>query len=91
MVNVVGSRDKYDRWKPKGFEDYLTVNEVVTIIKRDRRRLTQLEKAGKLPRPVRVKVGRLQVRLYSPEEVKQIKAYFKNAKPGNPNNRKEPQ
>lgn len=88
MVNVVGSTDNYDRWKPVNLRDHKTMAEVCAIVKRDRRRITQLEKAGKLPRPIRVKVGKLKVRLYSPEDVKTIKTYFKNARPGNPKQRK---
>lgn len=76
--------DPFGRVKPKGFEDYLTVMEVARIINRDRSALARLEKKGKLPKPIRVKVGRLQVRLYSPEEVEQIVEYFKNIKPGRP-------
>lgn len=84
MVNVVGSKDNYDRLKPEGFRSFLTVAEVCAIVNRDRRRLTQLEKKGRIPSPIRVKIGRLRVRLYSPEEVKEIQRYFENAKPGNP-------
>lgn len=88
MVNVVGSKDNYDRFKPDGFEKYKTMAEVCAVVNRDRRRITQLEKAGKLPKPVRVKVGRLSVRLYDAKQVRTIKRYFETAKPGNPSNRK---
>lgn len=84
MVNIVGSKDNYARWKPAGFKDHKTVAEVCAIVGRDRRRLTQLEKAGRIPAPIRVKVGRLRVRLYSKSEVRTIQRYFKAAKPGNP-------
>jgi len=76
--------DPFSRIKPKGFEDYLTVMEVARLVKRDRSALARAEKRGKLPRPIRVKVGRLQVRLYSPEEVEQVIEHFKNVKPGRP-------
>ena len=89
MVNVVGSKDDYSRWKPAGFKKHKTIQEVATLVQRSTDRIKQLEKLGRLPKPIRVKVGRLKVRLYSPEEVKVIKVHFKNAKPGNPNQRKQ--
>lgn len=87
MVNVVGSKDNYQRWKPDKYKNYLTMAELCAKVQRDRRRITQLEKASVLPAPIRVNVGRLKVRLYSPEQVKLIVKHFKNAKPGNPRNR----
>jgi len=82
MVNVVGSRDDYSRWKPEGFEDYFTTAELCRAVRRDRSRIFRYEKEGLIPSPVRVKVGRLKVRLYSPQEVRQIADFFKNLKPG---------
>ena len=79
---AVGAKDKYERWKPEGFEKHKTVSEVCRIIKRDRRQLIVLEGKGYIPKPIRVKAGRLQVRLYSPDEVAKIVAYFKDIKPG---------
>jgi hypothetical protein len=86
MTNV-GQRDKSERWKPEGFEHYLTMSELCRIVKRDNSRIRSLEKdaaAGKIkfPSPIRVKVGKLSVRLYSPEEVEQVKEWFRHARPG---------
>lgn len=78
MVNVVGSRDNYDRWKPDELANHKTIQEVADIVKRSTDRIKQLEKKGVLPKPIRVKVGRLQVRLYSPSEVEKIEQHFKN-------------
>lgn len=86
---MVGSKDDYSRWKPEGFKSYRTIQEVATIVQRSTDRIKQLEKAGRLPKPIRVKVGRLAVRLYSPDQVRKIKTHFKNAKPGNPNQRRK--
>lgn len=72
----------FERVKPKGFEHHLTVLEVARIVNRDRSALARAEKLGRIPKPVRVKVGRLQVRLYSPEEVEKIKEHFVTVKPG---------
>lgn len=84
MVNVVGSSDNYDRWKPDKFKDHLTMTELCKRVRRSRDRIKQLEKTGAIPKPIRVKVGRLKVRLYSPEEVAKIEEHFKHAKPGRP-------
>jgi hypothetical protein len=66
----------HDRWKPEGFEDFKTRGEVAEIVNRHWTRLDQLERAGKIGKPITVKCGRLQVRLYSPEEVDRIKRHF---------------
>lgn len=87
MVNVVGSKDNYDRFKPEGFEDHLTMAELCARVSRSRDRIEQLEKEGRIPVPIRAKVGRLKVRLYSPEQADMIEEHFRNAKPGNPGKR----
>lgn len=81
-MTLIGQRDKYGRWKPEGFEDYLTITELATLVNRDRSRIIQLEREGVIPSPVRVKVGRLKVRLYSVTEVRAIEEWFRDAKPG---------
>jgi hypothetical protein len=88
MVNIVGSKDNYSRWKPKGFEKHLTMAELCTRVNRTRDRIEQLEKFGKLPSPVRVSVGALKVRLYSPKEVAKIEKHFREARPGAPKKRR---
>lgn len=82
MVNVVGSTDDFDRWKPDNMRDHLTTVEVARLVGRDKSRIMQLERAGVLPKPVMVKVGMLKVRLYSPKEVAKIRKHFENARPG---------
>ena len=86
MTNV-GQRDKSERWKPEGFEHYLTMAELCRAVKRDPSRVRRAEQAAKrgeivFPSPIRVKVGKLRVRLYSPEEVEEVREWFRNAKPG---------
>jgi len=78
IVNVVGSKEDYSKWKPANMQHYKTVQEVATLVKRDRSRLMQLERAGVIAKPVMVKVGRLRVRLYSPQEVAKIIKHFEN-------------
>jgi hypothetical protein len=82
MVNVVGSKDDPLRWKPKGFEKHLLIGEVAAIVQRDKSRIKAAEKAGYIPAPIRVKVGRTKVRLYTRADVAKIKKHFDHAKPG---------
>jgi hypothetical protein len=89
MVNVVGSRDDYGRWKPDGLKDHFTMAELCARVGRDSSRIRQLEKSGQIAAPIRVQVGMLRVRLYSPKEVRKIEEHFKNARPGNPNFRRK--
>lgn len=72
------------RWKPAQYKHYLTMGEVAEKVGRDRSRIRRLETAGKIAVPIRVKVGRTSVRLYSPEEVAIIVRLFKTLKPGRP-------
>lgn len=64
------------RWKPKGFEGYLTRGELCAKVERHRSRILQLERAGKIPAPVRVNIGKLSIRLYSPQDVARIVKHF---------------
>lgn len=84
MINVVGGHDDLSKWKPHPFEDYYTLGEVAKLVCRDKNRIIVLEKQGRLPNPIRVKVGRHQVRLYDDKQVAKIEKHFKNAKPGRP-------
>lgn len=76
--------DDYSRWKPEGFKDYLTLGELCAIVKRDPSRIIQLEKVGKIAAPIRVKVGRLSVRLYTADEAATIGRHFESVKTGRP-------
>ena len=84
MVNRIGKSDNFNRWKPRNMRDHLTMTELARRVGRDRSRIKQLEQAGVLPKPVRVTVGELQVRLYSPADVRKIERHFAAAKPGRP-------
>jgi hypothetical protein len=82
MVNIVGSTDNFARWKPDNMQDHLTIAELSRRVGRSKDRIKQLEKNGDIPSPVRVNVGELRVRLYSPQEVRKIEEWFANARPG---------
>jgi hypothetical protein len=68
--------DHHGQFKVVGKENYLTRGEVADLVDRDRSRLRQLERQGRIPTPIKVKKGQLQVRLYSPAQVKVIVDYF---------------
>lgn len=70
------------RFKPKGYEHYLTISELSKEVDRETSWIKQLERQDRLPAPIRVKVGKLSVRLYSPEMVEEIKAIFATHRPG---------
>lgn len=70
--------------KPEKFRDYLTVAEVARKVGRDVSRIKALEREDRLPKPVRHKVGKLEVRLYSPAAVEEIETIFRGLKPGRP-------
>jgi predicted DNA-binding transcriptional regulator AlpA len=84
MANRIGKPDKYSRFKPRNMQNFLTRTEVAKRVGRSRERILQLEKERRIPKPVSVKVGELQVRLYSPADVAKIEAHFATAKPGRP-------
>ena len=75
-------RQGVSRFKPKGYEHYLTIAELSKEVGRETSWIKQLERKDRLPAPNRVKVGKLSVRLYSPEMVEEIKAIFATHKPG---------
>lgn len=75
-------RQGVSRFKPNGYEHYLTISELATEVGREISWIKQLERKDRLPAPNRVKVGKLSVRLYSPEMVDEIKAIFATHRPG---------
>jgi hypothetical protein len=70
--------------KPKKFQDHVTITELSRIVDRDISRLRQLEREGRIPQAARVKRGTLQVRLWSPEQVEEIKEIISKMRPGRP-------
>jgi len=70
--------------KPKRFMHYLTISEVAKEVRRDVTRIRALEAEGKIPEARRVRRGKLMVRLWSPEQVEEIKQCLKTIRPGNP-------
>lgn len=68
--------------KPKKFRKYLTLHEVSLVVNRDKTRILQLEREDRIPVASRVKVGQLEVRLWSPDQVAEIVDVFSKMKPG---------
>ena len=77
------SRDM-DFVKPPGREDYLTLGEVCTLLKRDPSWIRKLEARNKIPRAHRVPMGALSVRLWSPKQVEEIRQVLSTMKRGRP-------
>jgi hypothetical protein len=75
---------KVDHLKPKKYKDYLTIGEVAQKLRRDVSRLKDMERQDRIPKAVRHKVGKLEIRLYSPAAVEEIEVIFAGLRPGRP-------
>jgi hypothetical protein len=70
--------------KPTKFQDYLTLAELAEFCTRDPSWLRHLEKQGRIPEAQRVQRGQISVRLWSPEQAKEVKAIIDTHHPGRP-------
>jgi hypothetical protein len=70
--------------KPVKFRDYMTLAEVSDHVERDPSWIRLLEKDGRIPRAIRVKRGKVQVRLWSPAQVEEIIEILSHHHPGRP-------
>jgi len=70
--------------KPPRFKDYKTMSEVAAEIPVDGRWLRRLEAEDRIPRAQRVPMGKLEMRLWSPEQVEEIKRIIEGHKVGRP-------
>jgi hypothetical protein len=74
-------------FKPKKFKNYFTVAELAAYVGRERTRIIKLEAEGKIPKAQRLQLGQISIRLWSPEQAKEIRRLFKTTiKPGRPRN-----
>lgn len=71
-------------YKPKGYEKHLTLTELGRHVNRDTSWIRQLEASGRIPQAVRVRHGKLKIRLWSPAQVKEIEEIFNRMKVGRP-------
>lgn len=70
--------------KPRKFQNHVTLIELSRIVNRDPSRIRQLEREGRIPTPARVTRGTLEIRLYSPKQVEEIREIISTLKPGRP-------
>src|ERR1044072_3107492 len=68
-------------FKTKRFPEHMTVMEVARAVNRDRSWILKLEKDGRIPKARRVQAGDISVRLWSPEQVEEIKSVLEKMKP----------
>lgn len=72
--------------KPEGYEKFMTLTEVSRAVGRDTRWIRRLENENRIPKAYRVQAGELQVRLWSPEQVNEIREVLSNMRRGRPRN-----
>jgi len=70
--------------KPKKFQDHLTLAELSARVDKDPRWIRRLEDAGRIPVPRRVPMGKLEIRLWSPEQADEIEKIISGHKVGRP-------
>jgi hypothetical protein len=70
--------------KPKKFQDYMTLSEVASAVERDPSWIRLLEANDRIPKATRIKRGQLQIRLWSPAQVDEIRAIIATHRPGRP-------
>lgn len=70
--------------KPDKFRHYLTLGELALSCHRSKDYIRKLERDGRIPEGVRHKIGRMELRLYPPARVEEIKRIFSQMKPGRP-------
>jgi DNA-binding transcriptional MerR regulator len=70
--------------KPNKFKDHMTIAELARFVRRDPSRIRQLERAGRIPKAVRVTRGENEVRLWSPAQCDEIKEIIDALRPGRP-------
>lgn len=75
------------RFKPDGYENWLTIKEVADACKRDVSWIRRLEARGDIPKARRVKVGKLKIRLWPEHELTEIKEVLESLHPGRPRGR----
>lgn len=76
-----------DHLKPDKFKDYSTLGELSFMLGKDRDWIRKLERQDRLPKAKRVKIGEIEIRLYSPAQVEEIKQIFNRMRPGRPRGR----
>jgi hypothetical protein len=73
-----------DHLKPEKFKGYLTLGELAREVGKDPSWIKKLERKGRVPEAKRHRIGKIQVRLYSPGAVQEMKQIFAAMRPGRP-------
>jgi hypothetical protein len=81
------SKRNLDYFKPPKFKDHLTLAELCEQIGKDPSWIRVLEAQGRIPKAVRVKRGKLEIRLWSPEQADEIAKIISKHRPGRPRSR----
>lgn len=76
-LHRVAGFDGYLQCKAPGMEGHLTLGELAKRVSRDKKRIVQLEREGRIPRPVTVQHGQHAVRLYNKKQVEEVVAFFR--------------
>lgn len=71
-------------FKPEQYRDHLTLSEVADVVRCDISWIRKLERRGRIPKASRVRRGKLLIRLWSPEQVEEIKTIISQHKVGRP-------
>jgi hypothetical protein len=71
-------------FKPARFQGHATITELSRIVNKEVSWLRQLERDDRIPRAARVKRGKLEIRLWSPDQVEEVKAIIGNMRVGRP-------
>lgn len=71
-------------FKPEKYKHFKTRKEVAVLLGIDESWLTKGERNGLLPVPPRIKRGKLEIRLYSPEIIEEIRVIKSKQRMGRP-------
>lgn len=75
-----------DYMKPPRFKEYFTLSELCREVERDPSWIRKLEADGKIPKARRVTRGKLEIRLWSPDQLQEILDILSEMRPGRPAN-----
>ena len=70
--------------KPKRYASWLTLQEFADAVERDPSTIRRLEENGRIPKAQRYRVGKLKIRLWHPDQVKEVKEILTTIKAGRP-------
>ena len=71
-------------FKPARFQNHVTITELSRIVNKEVSWLRQLERDDRIPKAARVKAGKLEIRLWSPDQVEEVKRIIGNMRVGRP-------